>query len=114
MAQPTYNHIEQLIADSGLIHPKGNTKKSYQNFNFETETILITGAAGTIGSELAKHLLSCKYHKLILMDCAESPLYNLIKAFENEPISSVEFLLSNISDKNAMEWLFETHKPTLI
>jgi len=114
MEQSTYNHIKQLIADSGLIHPKRNAKKNYQNFNFENETILITGAAGTIGSELAKHLLSCNYKKLILMDCAESPLYNLIKSFENENVSAVEFLLSNINDENAMEWLFEVHKPTLI
>lgn len=114
MSQPTYDHIQQLLHDSGLIHSKLKLKKTFQNFDFKNETILITGAAGSIGSELARHLLACKYKKLILMDIAESPLYNLIKEFENEDISKIEFLLLNINEKDSVEYLFENYKPSLI
>ncbi len=112
MEPSTYKRIKQLITDSGLIQPKAPTQSIHQNFNFENEIILITGAAGSIGCELAQQLLFCNYKKIILLDCAESPLYNLIKAFENE--NALEFLLLNINDENSMEWLFQVHKPTLI
>lgn len=114
MTPETYNHIKQLIEDSGVIHLNGDTKKVFQNFDFSEETILITGAAGSIGSELAKHILACDYKKLILIDIAESPLYDLIKAFENEDLTKIDCLLLNINDAESVEFLFETYKPTLI
>lgn len=114
MTQETYNHIKQLIEDSGVIHLNGSPKKVFQNFDFSEETILITGAAGSIGSELAKHILACDYKKLILVDIAESPLYNLIKAFENEDLTKIACLLLNINEVESVEFLFETYKPTLI
>ncbi|MEN3324108.1 SDR family NAD(P)-dependent oxidoreductase [Mariniflexile soesokkakense] len=114
MTQTTYNHIKQLIEDSGVIHLNGSPKKTFQNFDFSEETILITGAAGSIGSELAKHILACDYKKMILIDMAESPLYNLIKEFENENINKIECLLLNINETNSIEYLFKTYKPTLI
>ncbi|WP_308991924.1 polysaccharide biosynthesis protein [Mariniflexile litorale] len=112
MNQATYNHIKELIEKSGVIHL--NTEQACQNFNFSNETILITGAAGSIGSELAKHILACDYKKLILIDIAESPLYNLIKTFENEALNKIDYLLININDVCSVTHLFENYKPTVI
>lgn len=114
MNQATYNRIKQLIVDSGLIHSNEKTEKPFQYFNFENETILITGAAGSIGSELARHLLVCNYKKLILIDIAESPLYNLIKEFENQDLNKIDCLLLNINETDSVEYLFKTYKPTII
>lgn len=114
MNQTTYNHLKQLIEDSGLIRTKPNNNRTVLNIDFSNETILITGAAGSIGSELAKQLVACKFKNLILIDMAESPLYNLIKAFENENLSNVSFLLVNINEEEELEYLFETHKPTIV
>ena len=115
MNQTTYNHIKQLIDDSEVFHSNRNTKATFQNFDFNNETILITGAAGTIGSELARHIFACSFKKLILVDIAESPLYNLIKAFENEDdLNKIEFLLLNITEESAVEYLFQTYKPSII
>ncbi|MFG6686995.1 SDR family NAD(P)-dependent oxidoreductase [Mariniflexile sp. HNIBRBA6329] len=114
MNQDTCSDIKQLIVDSGLIHSKEKTEKPFQHFNFENETILITGAAGSIGSELARHLLVCNYKKLILIDIAESPLYNLIKEFENEDSNKIDCILLNINETDSVEYLFKTNKPTII
>ncbi|WP_157206562.1 polysaccharide biosynthesis protein [Mariniflexile maritimum] len=114
MEPATYKHIKQLMVSSGLIPHYQQPLINYEAFNFETETIVITGAAGTIGSELAKQLLVCNYRKLILVDCAESPLYNLIKEFEKEEVTSLEYVLSNINDADVMTGFFEVYKPTLI
>ncbi|MBP0902456.1 polysaccharide biosynthesis protein [Mariniflexile gromovii] len=114
MTQTTQIHIKQLIENSGVMHSNGNSKQPFEQFDFSNETILITGAAGSIGSELARHILVCDYKKMILIDIAESPLYNLIKEFENEDSNKIEYLLLNINEIESAEFLFETYKPTLV
>ncbi|WP_341214657.1 SDR family NAD(P)-dependent oxidoreductase [uncultured Wocania sp.] len=107
------NYIQQLINDSGLLHLKGNSKKSYPNLDFSNEVILITGAAGSIGSGLTKQLLHCKYKKLVLVDIAESPLYELQQALGHKT-NNVKFILLNITEKESLSHLFKTYKPTLV
>ncbi len=114
MNQVTYNQIKKLLDDSGLLPSKVNSEKPEPTFDFTNETILITGAAGSIGSELARQLLKSNYSKLVLIDIAESPLYNLMKAFDHIDVSNIEFLLLNITDSDSLEYLFETYKPTLV
>lgn len=104
----------QLLDESGLVNSQTKPINSITKFNFTKETILITGAAGSIGSELARQLLKSNYSKLILIDIAESPLYNLIKDFEHEDSSKIEFLLLNITENESLEYLFETFNPTLV
>ncbi len=114
MNQTSYNHIKHLLEDSGLLPSEKGVESQKHVCNFENETILITGAAGSIGSELVRQLLHSQFSKLILIDIAESPLYNLMKALEHEAISDVEFLLLNITEKASLEILFETYKPSVV
>ena len=114
MHESTYNHIKQLIVDSGLLKGYKTPKHSTQKYPFNDECILITGAAGSIGSELTKQVLTTSFKTLILVDVAESPLYNLYKELENEDLSHVHFLLLNITETDALQYLFETFKPTLV
>ncbi|MCF7560761.1 polysaccharide biosynthesis protein [Sabulilitoribacter multivorans] len=114
MNKSTSNHIDQLLLDSGLFPNKRKPKKLSNNFDFSNETILITGAAGSIGSELSKQLISTKFNKLILVDIAESPLYDLMKELEFVDTNSVEFIIFNITDDISLRKLFETYKPTVI
>jgi FlaA1/EpsC-like NDP-sugar epimerase len=51
--------------------------------NVRNEDILVTGAAGTIGSELCRHLLDLHPRTLFLLDCAETPLYLLYRELES-------------------------------
>ena len=113
MIYASLNDIEKLFNESGIIHSK-KTNQSFPSFNFSEEIILITGAAGSIGSQLARHLINCSYKKLILVDIAESALYDLIVDFEQENTSNIQFLLLNVTEADSVEYLFETYKPTLI
>ncbi len=108
------DHIDELLYDSGLFPSKVKSEKKIYSFDFSNEIILITGAAGSIGSELSRQLINCKYKKLILLDVAESPLYELIKEFEFENFSNVKFILLNITDEEALHHLFEKYKPSII
>ncbi|AUS06797.1 SDR family NAD(P)-dependent oxidoreductase [Pseudotamlana carrageenivorans] len=106
MKPSTVKTIDDLLKDSGLFSFVKRTTKPHECFDFSNEIILITGAAGTIGSELTKQLISSKYQKLILIDFAESPLYSLIKDLEFENTTNIVFKLLDITDKAALESIF--------
>lgn len=114
MNTKTADHIDKLLYDSGLFPSK--IKKNQKNtlFDFSEEIILITGAAGSIGSGLTKQLINCNYKKLILVDIAESPMYELLKELEFEDIINVDFLILNITDEEVLENLFKAQKPTIV
>lgn len=115
MNNSTSHYIEQLLIDSGLLSINSTTTNlPIIKQGFSNDTILITGAAGTIGSELSKQILLGRYKKLILVDIADSPLYNLIKDFEFEDTSKINFMLLDITDQIALKQLFEVYKPTLV
>lgn len=114
MNKSTLKQIEQLFKESDLFSIKKKPLKIDSKFNFYNETILITGAAGSIGSGLVKQLVNNTYKKLILIDIAESPLYNLIKDLEFKDTTKIDFIILNITDKKSLRQLFKKYKPTLI
>lgn len=79
------------------------------------KTILVTGAAGSIGSEIVRKLLLFNPKKIILVDQAESALYD----FNNELISSygkinVEVTIANVSDEPRMRRIFRDTRPEIV
>jgi FlaA1/EpsC-like NDP-sugar epimerase len=77
------------------------------------KTIIVTGAAGSIGSEIVRQLTSFKVKKLILIDQAETPMFHL----ENEltPLSTaVHFVLADITHKEKLENIFSAYNPGII
>jgi FlaA1/EpsC-like NDP-sugar epimerase len=114
MDKSTANYIDGLLYDSGLFPSKTKALKDTICFDFSDEVILITGAAGSIGSGLTKQLARSKYKKLVLVDIAESPLYELIKTLEFENVEHISFILLDITHEASLTRLFETHKPTMV
>ena len=81
----------------------------------KSKTILISGAAGSIGSEIVWQILSFKPDKIILVDQAETPLHHLslelTKADSNVELKS---LIADIRDFDTMEDIFQKHKPSIV
>ena len=78
---------------------------------YQDKTILVTGAAGSIGSEIVRQLLKFKPYKLILLDQAETPLFDLKNELLNKKQSTqFEFLLRSVSNLSSIEQIFKTHK----
>ena len=78
---------------------------------YQYKTILVTGAAGSIGSEITRLLLKFKPHKLILLDQAETPLFGLKNELLNKKQSThFEFLLRSVSNLSSVEQIFKAHK----
>lgn len=75
--------------------------------------ILVTGAAGSIGSELIRQLLSFELKKVILLDQAESGLYDLKNELVAKfPGANFDIIIGNVTDRYRMRQLFEKYRPT--
>ena len=81
---------------------------------YENQIILITGAAGSIGSEIARKAANYNYKKLILLDTAESPLYELQQEFVQKGIKDFVAIVADVRDFRRMEQLFQIHKPKIV
>jgi O-antigen biosynthesis protein WbqV len=77
--------------------------------------ILITGAGGTIGSALALRLGNVGPSSLLLLDTAESRLYDLQQAWRREGVSSsMTPILGNTADRALLDEIFTTHAPAVV
>jgi FlaA1/EpsC-like NDP-sugar epimerase len=81
--------------------------------------VMITGAAGSIGSELARQVYALGPSRLILVDRAESPLYLLQRELESrkdhgKADGELRVHLANITNRSAMDELIETEAPSVI
>jgi FlaA1/EpsC-like NDP-sugar epimerase len=79
------------------------------------KTILVTGAAGSIGSEIVRQLTPFSIKKLILIDQAETPMFHL----ENELKANfgkcpVQMILADITQPDKMELIFQEHHPEVV
>ena len=81
------------------------------------KVVLVTGAAGSIGSEICRQLMLYKPKKVILLDQAESPMYDLqfeLKNTYKNDLERMEFVIANVKDRPRMEEVFELYHPQLV
>ena len=81
---------------------------------FKGETIVVTGAAGSIGSELVKQLSYFGVKHLILIDQAESPLYDLQQDLKQNGKFNFITIVADIRDGLRMDGIFQKYKPTMV
>ncbi len=79
------------------------------------KNIMITGAAGSIGSELARQICNFQPSSMILIDQAETPLYHLeLECSEKSVFQRMKFYVADICDQARMRKIFETFRPDII
>ncbi len=82
---------------------------------FSDKIILVTGAAGSIGSEIVRQLTQYVPRKIIMLDQAESPLYNLESELkEKGKIYLTESVIADIRNKERLNRVFDYFKPDII
>ncbi len=79
------------------------------------KTILITGSAGSIGSEIVKQVASYKPHQLVLIDQAETPQHDIrLMMAKQWPEIKTETIVTSICKQKRMEQLFSDHRPDYV
>ena len=83
------------------------------------KVVLVTGAAGSIGSEICRQLIQYAPQKVIMLDQAESPMYDLqFELRSNEPYcrytEHMEFVIANVKDRLRMEEVFSKYHPQIV
>ncbi len=77
--------------------------------------ILVTGAAGSIGSELVRQLIQYRPSLIILCDKAETPMHEFhLEIQDRYKNANVKAYLGDITDRQRMEHLFEVYAPQIV
>ncbi|PPZ90552.1 polysaccharide biosynthesis protein [Cloacibacterium normanense] len=73
----------------------------------ENKSVLVTGGAGSIGSEIVRKVASYKPSKVVVVDQAETPLHEIqLEMNEKFPDIDFEFILADITNKKRLESIF--------
>ncbi|CAM1348040.1 nucleoside-diphosphate sugar epimerase/dehydratase [Tenacibaculum insulae] len=75
------------------------------------KVILVTGAAGSIGSEISRQLSRYKHKHLILIDQAESDLYDLQQELTQQGVVNFTAIVADVRDAERMESIFKEYRP---
>ena len=102
-------NIEDLLGRDPIIISNPVLEDEY-----EGKIILVTGAAGSIGGELSRKLSTYKVKKLLLLDIAESALYDLEQEFNRAGFTNFELIIADIRDFDRMSYIFEKFKPKIV
>lgn len=102
--------IEDLLGRDSIKLDVNNVEEQIQG-----RVILVTGAAGSIGSELVRQISKFNPKKLIMLDQAESPLYDIeIEMAELNRAHHCEVVIGDISNKVRLENVIKTYRPEVI
>ncbi|WP_241234633.1 polysaccharide biosynthesis protein [Nonlabens ponticola] len=109
------SNIKQIQIEDLLDRHPINLDDTQINSYLNNETILITGGAGSIGSEIVRQVSQYKPKKIIVLDQAESPLHWLeLELLKNFPDVDYLFLLGDVRKKNRLVNIFEEHKISVV
>ncbi len=106
--------IKQIQIEDLLNRVPINISNSKISGEVRDKVILVTGGAGSIGSEIVRQLCNYKYKSLIIVDQAESPLYDLQQELKRNNHFNFIPIVADIRDKNRMNNLFQEYKPNLV
>ncbi|WP_035678169.1 polysaccharide biosynthesis protein [Flavobacterium limnosediminis] len=78
------------------------------------KVILVSGAAGSIGSEMVRQLIAFKPDTVLLLDQAETPLHELSIDLQKSMSCEIIPLIADIRDKKQLEQIFKKYRPQLV
>jgi FlaA1/EpsC-like NDP-sugar epimerase len=109
------NDIREVRIEDLLSRDEINLEKENVVESIEGRVVLVTGAAGSIGAELCRQLIHCKPKKLVMLDQAESALYELDQELiaTNKEVPR-HALIADIRNKNRMLEVFIAHRPDVV
>ena len=103
-------HIEDLLG-----RPEINISLEEIKAGFAGKTILVTGAAGSIGSELCRQLAQFGLRELVMYDNAETPLHNLRLEFDDRcPELKYTPVIGDVRMPSRLDYVFREYRPQIV
>lgn len=103
--KPSVAQLKKIRIEDILARPEIDVDQKACNETYNGKKILITGGAGSIGSELLKQLIKFEPLKIIVLDISEMSLFFLKEEIKSMP--NVELLLFNVLDRERLKRLFK-------
>jgi len=83
--------------------------------DLDGQKVLITGAAGSIGSEIVRQVLRFSPKEVVILDQAESPLYDVHNELKSRSNSDcLQVVIADVSNRTRMVNVFETYRPDIV
>lgn len=106
--------IEDLLGRNPIMLGKENVQREIKD-----KVVLVTGAAGSIGSEICRQVMHYEPKMLIMLDQAESPMYDFQFEMNNNPDfkemkDRMAFVITNVKDLRRIEEVFAQYKPQVV
>ena len=106
--------IEDLLGRNPIVLDKENIIHEIND-----KIVLVTGAAGSIGSEICRQVMRYNPKQLIMLDQAESPMYDFQFEMNNTPDlvgkkDRMNFVITNVKDSFRMRKVFEQYRPQIV
>lgn len=111
--------LNYIIKDIGiedmLFYNRVSTTSSEVKDYISGKTVLVTGGAGSIGSELCRQALDNKCKRLIIFDFSENDLFELNEEFKKKYSEErFELVLGSVRDKICVDEIFKKFKPDIV
>jgi len=108
-------NLKEYGLEELLFRDKINIENPKVISEYENKVVLVTGAAGSIGSELAKQIAVFKPKKLIILDQGETALHDIQLYFDKHVKDcKCSFELIDVTNTNELTPIFENYKPEII
>lgn len=102
--------IEDLLNRKPICIENEDLKKRHYG-----KTILITGGAGSIGSEIVRQAAQLEPDLIVVLDQAETPLYDIEMEMRNKfPAINFKFVLADISNRHRLEPIFQKYQFSMV
>lgn len=112
--KPTHN-LRNIEIEDLLMRPEIKISMEEIIKNFQGKTVMVTGAAGSIGSELTRQLASFGVKELVLFDNAETPMHNLrLELEEKFPELSFIPVIGDVRQLPRLDYAFRKWRPQVV